>query len=112
MCRAVCVGELYFSSVVITKNSFPEIKNHEKKNCVVVAKIMKNISVFWPFLAFLSFCHCCSNLKNGFFSNEDGNCLPCQEENVAYFGNNIKVNNPFFKHVRPKRNQKVYIVII
>jgi len=55
---------------------------------------MKNISVFWPFLAFLSFCHCCSNLKNGFFSNEDGNCLPCQEENVAYFGNNIKGYSP------------------
>ena len=53
---------------------------------------MGALSVFWTFLAYFTVsAQCCELVQNGFF-RENGNCAPCQEEKVAYFGNNIKVN--------------------
>ena len=53
---------------------------------------MGSLSVFWTFLAYFTVsAQCCELVQNGFF-RENGNCAPCQEEKVAYFGNNIKVN--------------------
>ena len=53
---------------------------------------MGALSVFWTFLAYFTVsAQCCELVQNGFF-RENGDCAPCQEEKVAYFGNNIKVN--------------------
>ena len=54
-------------------------------------KRMGALSVFWTLLAFYTVsAQCCELVQNGFF-RENGDCAPCQEEKVAYFGNNIKV---------------------
>ena len=53
---------------------------------------MGALSVFWTFLAYFTVsAQCCELVQNGFF-RENRDCAPCQEEKVAYFGNNIKVN--------------------
>ena len=53
---------------------------------------MGALSVFWTFLAYFTVsAQCCELVQNGFF-RENGDCAPCQEEKVAYFGNNIKVS--------------------
>ena len=53
---------------------------------------MEALSVFWTFLVYFTVsAQCCELVQNGFF-RENGDCAPCQEEKVAYFGNNIKVS--------------------
>jgi len=58
---------------------------------------MGALSVFWTFFAFfIVSSQCCELVQNGFF-RENGDCAPCQEEKVAYFGNNIKGYSPILQ---------------
>ena len=42
--------------------------------------------LLWPYIV-NAYCD-----KSGFYLEESGDkCMPCQEENVAYFGNNLEV---------------------
>ena len=69
------------------KNKHDEIRTLPKDQ-----KRMGASSVFWTFLVYFTVsAQCCELVQNGFF-RENGDCAPCQEEKVAYFGNNIKVN--------------------